>query len=182
MVQTIPEAVRARPNSPLIRGRMADVQPTTLHDLVTGADLVLDATVAELSTYLSSNQESLLTDFQVFPARVLVGNISTEPKPDASSPAILTMYGGELTVDGIKVTDIDHALRKLETGHRYLLFVKRFGPAGHFSLYKAAAFEVGDHQALKSLLTRDEEHVFGEIIGTPFDEAVSKIEAIAAAK
>lgn len=177
--QTIREIARTRPTNPIVRGRMSDIEPATLQQLARGADLVLDATVVRLQSYLTPDEDNVLTDYQVVPTRVLLGRVTTaRTTPGTVSPLIVTTYGGDITIDGFTVSVVDHALKRLESGRRYLLFLDRFGAEGHYQLHKAGAFQVDD-QDLKSIVTRDK-HVFEDITQTPFNQAVQLIGAIAA--
>ncbi len=177
---TIPELARKRPANPIVRGRIGDVSPMTLQALTLGAELIVDATVTRQRSYLTSNEQHILTDYQVVPIRVLAGTIPVTRASPGSSPLILTVYGGEMTIEGFTAYVVDHAVKPPESGRRYLLFMRPFGTDGHYQLYKAGAFEVRD-QELRSLLTRDGQ-LLKEITDIQFDEAVSRIADAAKAR
>jgi hypothetical protein len=177
--QTIPEAARAHQGGRIERGRVTDVERATVEDLAGGADLVLEGTVTKLKSYLTSDEQDILTDYQVLPTRALLGNVTAKrATPGTSSPIVLTVYGGELVVGGVKVLVLDHSIKPPKSGSRYLLFLKRFGPDGHFALYNAGAFEIDD-EALHSVLTRDAQ-LFDDVAGTPLSRAIQRIEIVAA--
>ena len=175
--QTIPELARTRPTNPIVRGRLSDVEPATLHELTSGAELVVDATLIKQKSYLTPDERHIFTDYELNPSRVFVGRLFAA----RATPLILTVYGGSLTIDGFTVFVVDHGVKRPQVGRRYLLFLKLFGTEGHYQLYKSGAFEI-DKQALRSLVTRDEHVFFKEIVETPLDEVVNRIAKAAEAK
>src|SRR5262249_44874247 len=141
--QTIPEIAKTRPKSPIVRGRLTDIPPSTLEELTVGADVVMEATVSKVKSYLTADEENILTDYQLLPVRVLAGSAPSGPQtPGTPSPLIVTFYGGDLTIEGYTVTVVDHSVRRPEAGRRYLLFLQQFGAPGHYQLYRGGAFEV----------------------------------------
>jgi hypothetical protein len=65
--QTIPEMAKAKPSMPITRGKLTDVEPSTLQELTAGATLVLDATLTAQKSYLSPDQQHVFTDYQLVP-------------------------------------------------------------------------------------------------------------------
>lgn len=180
--QTIPELARTRPTNPIVRGRLVDVQPATLDELTAGADLVLEATVTRVRSYLTADEENVLTDYQLTPTRVLAGHLPAAlPVPGSSTPLILTVYGGDLTIDGFSVSVVDHSVKRPESGHRYLLFLQKFGAPGQYQLHRAGAFEVSG-QELKGLVTRGDKEAFSDIVAHPYDQILSRVTMLAGRK
>lgn len=160
---------------------MTDVQPATLRELTESAELVLEATVSKLKSYLTPDEENILTDYQIVPVRVFVSRVPAgRGAPGPAVPLVLTMYGGDLTIDGTRVSVVDHAVKRLQAGRRYLLFLQRFGSQGHFQLQGGGAFEI-DSQELKTILARDE-NIYREFVETPFNEVVNRINAAASGR
>jgi hypothetical protein len=84
------------------------------------------------------------------------------------------MYGGDLEIEGTRVSVVDHSIGLPKNGGRYLLFLEPFGDNGHFQLYRAGAFEIIGKQ-LKSLLSETEQAVFTDVLTMTSDEASSYI-------
>jgi hypothetical protein len=177
--QTIPEQAKSNPSKPIERFTLTDVEPATLERLTTGSTVVLDANVTGGNSYLSPDEQHVYTDYQIVPIRVLAGRLPSGPNvPGPSAPLILIMYGGNLVVEGVKVRVFNHTITQPHSGRRYLLFLMPFRQTGKFQLYGAGAFEV-DGQQLKSILTRDSEHIFKDILASPFDDTVNRIRSLA---
>jgi len=152
-----------------------DVPKSTMQDLVSGASVILDATLTRSRSYLTADQQDILTDYEIVPNSVLAGSlVASRTAPGPSSPLILTTYGGDLEIEGTMVSDVDYSLARLQNGRRYLLFLQPFGNHGQFQLYRAGAFQIIGQQ-LKSLLGQEEQRVFGDVITMTFDQALSYI-------
>jgi hypothetical protein len=180
--QTIPEMAKSNPSQLITRAMLIDVEPSTLEELMSGAALVLEATVSDGKSYLSPDEQYVFTDYQLVPLRVFAGGVAPGQSVPGPSPSLtLATYGGDLVVDGVKVSGWNYAMAPLHGGGRYLLFLVPFGPDGKFELCRAGAFEING-QRLKSIVTRDSRHVFGEILTAPFDDTVSRIRTLAASR
>ena len=180
--QTIPELAKSNPSKPITQVQLQDFQPSTLEQLMSGAAVVLEATVTSGKSYLSPDEQHLFTDYQLVPIRVFAGRVASAQNVPGPSPAlILTTYGGDLVVEGVKVSGGNYGIAPLHGGGRYLLFLVPFGSSGKFQLYQTGAFEV-DGQQLKSIVTRDSQRLFGEILAAPLDDTVSRIRTLAASR
>jgi hypothetical protein len=180
--QTIPQLARSKPANPVVRGRLLEVFPTTLDQLMAGADWVVDARITKLKSYLTPNEEHILTDYEVVPYRVFVATGADLPRaPQRPKPVILTMYGGDMTIDGITVSEIDYGLKRLKDKGRYLLFLVRWRTQGASQLYEGAAFEL-DGEHVKAIVPTDEELLFKDIRGHVFSDVADRIAKIAAQK
>jgi hypothetical protein len=120
-----------------------DVPKSTMQDLVSGASVILDATLTRSRSYLTADQQDILTDYEIAPNSVLAGSlVASRTAPGPSSPLILTMYGGDLEIEGTRVSVVDYSLALPRNGGRYLLFLQPFGNHGQFQLYRAGAFQI----------------------------------------
>ena len=179
--QTIPELARARPQNPIVRGVMRDIFPQSIAKLTKGADLVVDAMLSHENSYLTPDEEHILTDFQINVNRVLAARDTVgKPTPSPAAQALtLTVTGGKYTVDGFTVYEVDHNLDTPKVGGRYLLFLKPFGTKpGQYQTYSGGAFEI-DGQRLRALLKRSEE-AYKEVSAKPIEELVLEIQRVAA--
>jgi hypothetical protein len=181
--QTIPERVRTAGSNPVVVGRLVDVFPSTLDQLMEGADVVVEATLNRIESYLSANEDHILTDFEIVPHRIFAGRLpgATRVTPGRTARPILARYGGELTIDGVRASAVDHAMGPVKDGGRYLLFLVPFGADRKYQTYKAGAFEMGGPY-LRSLVGRNEAHLFKDLVEPPLDDVIARIVSFAAAR
>jgi hypothetical protein len=153
--QTIPELARARGQNPVVRGVVRDVTTAPLETVAKEASLVVVGRLRWMRSYLTSDQMNILTDFAIEPENVVAGQLSlTQAKPAAAAVPTLTVYGGEVTVDGVRVSAVDHNMDLPRSGGKFLLFLRPFGAEpGRYELVRAAIFEV-DNDRLRPLLKR----------------------------
>ena len=121
---------------------------------------------------------NILSDYAVHAERVLAGDPQvTQRVPGASVAPTLTVYGGELTVDGMTVSAVDHNLNLPASGQTYLMFLKRFGPdAGRYQTVRGALFAVEPNERLSSLLKRADMAIpYKDIVSRSLSEAVIEI-------
>jgi hypothetical protein len=135
---------RTKPGTPpVVVGVFGDIAPWTLEQLTEHSDVVIDATLTQSESYIDSTDEAVFTDFTIVSHRVLKGTVPERGRtPGAPVSPRLTMYGGEVMIDGVAVRAVSHNQRALRSG-RYLLFLKPFGsePA-RYQLVNGAAFEL----------------------------------------
>jgi hypothetical protein len=85
--QTIPELAKSHPSNPIVRGRLIDVPKSTMQDLVSGAAVILDATLTRPRSYLTTDQQNILTDYEIVTNSVLAGSLGVgRTIPGPSSP------------------------------------------------------------------------------------------------
>lgn len=141
---SIPALVQRLKPNPVERYINRELVPMSLDDLIKEADLVLDATVYPLKTYLSSDECYLITDYEIRPHEVITGVPFTARVP---GPQTLTfaMTGGTAVIDGVNVVTRDENLPPIQAGTRVMLFLRK-GPPGdgrwHVVGEVSGAFEV----------------------------------------
>jgi hypothetical protein len=121
---TIPDMIRGRAPDPLKLGRILEVMPETLEEMLPTADLVVEGTVEPINTYLSSDQKDLYTDYLVTPLRtVLQRNVVPTTGPGKVPPIIVKRWGGRTVIDGVQVIVEDNDVRSFRPGERLLLIL-----------------------------------------------------------
>src|SRR5207247_5768060 len=109
------------PGTPVVIGVLGEPEPLSLDELTKRSDLVVEARVERLRSYINALDTAVLTDFSIVPLRVLTGrNPSASSKPGAGR-LLLSTYGGEVTKDGVTVKAENHGQQALKNGGRYLL-------------------------------------------------------------
>jgi hypothetical protein len=108
---------------------------------------------------------------------VLAGQLPvTRQTPGDSSLPTLTVYGGEITIDGVTVSAVDHNVDPPVPGRRYLLFLSPFGADGNrYQAVRGAIFEV-ENDRLRALLERaDTAHPYADLTGKSLASVVLEI-------
>lgn len=151
--QTIPELARANPDTPVVRQMHQDVRPVSIETLLRDSPVVLIARVHFTRSYLTPDEHYILSDFVVRPEEVLAGVLPvTQSAPGKSKDLILTMYGGEITVEGKKVSAAMLNTKPVNSGQRFLLFLQPYGAEeGRYKAAYGAIFEI-QNDRMKSLL------------------------------
>jgi hypothetical protein len=181
--QTIPDLARSRPQNPIVRGVLRDIPARSIAALTKGAHLVVDGMLSHENSYLTPDEEHILTDFQISVNRVLAarGTVGKPAPAPAAQALTLTVTGGKYTVDGFTVYEVDHNRNEqLKVGGRYLLFLEPFGAKpGQYQVY-FGAFEI-DGQRLRPLLAHSEE-AYKEVSAKPLEDFILEIQRVAAEK
>jgi hypothetical protein len=173
--QTISDRIRdpsRKPGSPVTIGVLGEPTPLSVEGLTNGSDLVLEARISWLKTYINVADTAVLTDYAIQPIRILAGTVpGPVTRPGVATPLILSTYGGEIVRDGVTIRAENHNLKEaLNTNVSYLLFLKRLGKApGTYVLYNVGVFELSDN-ALRPLasqggdLYRQIPNVYSEVL------------------
>jgi hypothetical protein len=120
---TLPELVaRLRPE-PVVRNIIREFVPVSLSELSQKADVVVDAEVQAIKTYLSPDQCYLLTDYAVVPRASIAGTVPQRTQP-GPPPVVVTLVGGVTTIDGVQVVVRDEQLPLIPSGSRVILFLQ----------------------------------------------------------
>jgi hypothetical protein len=161
--------------APVVVGVLGEVQPLTVEELSAQSDLVLEAKLSRLRTYVNARDTAVVTDFAIIPDRALKGSVtSATMTPGIAAPLILTTLGGEVVRDGILVTTENHNMRPLREGVQYLLFLTKFGTEkGVYQIFNAAAFELtGDRIRM---LAYNSSAAYKDIEGTPYGPVAARV-------
>jgi hypothetical protein len=175
---TIPERVAASRGKPVIILLARDLEPVPLADLASGADLIAYGKLVRQRSYLTDAETDVYTDYILKADRVILerGGSSTVKSQRPIPPMIVTVYGGELVVDGTHVRFEDKSLIKWNEGANLLMFLKRVkGETNRFEPYGGSAglFQVEAGQRIKSLLHHGESN--RELGQATLDDVVQRI-------
>lgn len=121
---SIPELVAARSPQPVDREITRELTPMALREIVGGAEIIIEATVHRIKTYLSPDECYLLTDYAVTPRAMIAGTIPAASKP-GPQPLVITQFGGDTVIDGVKATVRDRQLPPLPSTEPLILFLVR---------------------------------------------------------
>jgi hypothetical protein len=179
--QTITDRIRvAQQNTDVSLVMMGSVDESlvlTLAELVKASDLVVDANLVHVRTYVNDRDTDILTDFGIVPNRVLVGSVPVGVStPGATARLILATYGGEIVRDGVHVRATKHGLRPVTEGVRYLLFLKKWTAPGTYQLYNSAVFELSDVAKPLAIQGAD---LFRDAANRPYSDLLKEIAAVA---
>jgi hypothetical protein len=145
--QTITTLIaKVRPN-PVEIYRMRELLPVSLGTLAERADRVVEGRIAPVKTYLSDDGCYLLTDFAVSVSTTIAGSTDLPSQP--GPPLVFTQFGGEDTIDGIKVTVQDKEAPLLRAGQHVIVFLRESTTTKKLELAGlAGAFEVIDERVV----------------------------------
>ena len=133
-----------RPGVPLVIGMLGEPVPMSVEQLTKSSDLVVEARVSALRTYIDATDTAILTEYAILPVRVLADGVPTAARqPGLATPLRVTVYGGEVIRDGVTVRAENHDLEALKNNVTYLMFLKNAGAkAGSYQIYNAGVFEL----------------------------------------
>jgi hypothetical protein len=168
---------------PLVFTETWDTEPVAFDVLAAYAELIVEGKLTRLKSYLSENKAYIFTDYQLTPKQMIIDRkgILTAKAQGTPRPLIVTVYGGELVMDGTPVRHEISSHGKWDQNADLLVFLARsqHDPT-KYRLYSDAAglFQVEPGtQRVKSLLNHwDKDR---EVKDKSFDQIVQKIQAIA---
>lgn len=140
----------------------ADHLPKSIEELTKEADVVIEGKLSTHRSYLSPNADRVLTDYRILHPRVVSGHLTSasRPAPGAGAPLVLTVYGGEAVIEGIRIRATDNNREAIKEGGHYLLFLRasRSGEPGQYEIYYGGVFEILKDKV--NPLLRDADRVF----------------------
>lgn len=158
----------------------ADYLPKSVEELTTESDVVVQARLVEDRSYLSRNEDYVLTDYRIQAPQIIAGRPSarTSPVPGQGTPLTLTVFGGDVMLEGVLVRAIDNNREPIKNGGQYLLFLKEApgGQPGQYWIYYGGIFELLDGGRLDPLM-KAASRVFHDAQGVALKEMVERIQA-----
>jgi hypothetical protein len=123
-------ARRSAPN-PVYQSRSTELVMVSVDTAISGAGRIVHGVVERSTTYLSTDKKNLYTDYVVRPLRVMkpVQSTPVTSRPGLSQvPRItVTRWGGEMVLEGVKVTQEDHDTRHFQVGEELILLLSPRG-------------------------------------------------------
>jgi hypothetical protein len=154
-----------------------DYAAKTIDNLARESDLVLQGNLSRVKSYLSSNEDRILTDYSISQAHVITGSVPVLPtqKPGSVAPLTLTVYGGEVVIDGVTIRGIDNDRAPIVDGARYVLFLRkaRQSGAGRYEIYYGGIFDISDGKVTP--LLRQASSVFQGTVDARPEELVERV-------
>jgi hypothetical protein len=161
----------------VLTGPPGDYQPKNVHDLARESDVVLRGTLTPIATYLGPNEDRILTDYRIDVEQLLAGKMPpmTSEKPSNIPPRVLTVYGGELRLEGVWLRASDPNREEIVAGKSYLLFLmpSRRDDPGYYEIYHGGIFEVSS-DGVKPLL-KGGNKVFKDIAGSAIEDVIANV-------
>jgi hypothetical protein len=143
---TLPELARRFAPEPVIQVRMIELVIESLDYLLPKAALVIQGVVSSATTHLSSDEKHLYTEYSVRPIRIIRQRSPTpNTRAGQGRPQIqFTMWGGQMTIEGVQVTQQDGDLRTPQIGDEVVLLLEpRQGGKHGLSSLSGAFYVVG---------------------------------------
>jgi hypothetical protein len=172
-IQTISDRLAdssRKPGTPLVIGTLGEPVPLSIEELTKRSDMVVEARLALLKTYINDRDTAVITDYAIQPIRILTGAVSGAARqPGIATPLVLSVYGGEVVRNGVTIRAVNHNLEPLIIGETYLLFLKHFGnEPGRYDIYNTGVFELSEN-TLRPLthhreLYRDFSKTYGDVV------------------
>ena len=95
----------------MVIGTLGEPVPLSTDEMTKRSDMVLEATLTRLNTYIKAADTAVVTDFEMSPTEMFVGAI-----PPLGGILVLTTYGGEVLKDRVTVRAQNHNLGELKEG------------------------------------------------------------------
>jgi hypothetical protein len=176
--QTLPDLAKLQGPGPVSRSRIRELAPPSFEDIVAKADLIVHGRAVATKTYLSDDQMHLYTDYVITPMNVLLQRAGASSLvPGAQMPIVLKQFGGQMTIQGVKVSDQDDDLPPLKSGTEVLLVLVYSKADGKYRLPDeiAGAFLVNGAQIAPLLRTPVKDERFTGMSLTQFASEVRRL-------
>ena len=152
---------------------------TTVEHLARESIVVVTGRLVRKGSYLSRNEDYVRTDYYLTDVVVLRGRLTVRggSVPGSPTPAIISAWGGEVVVEGVRIRAEDQNFEPIQEGLPYLLFLTpaRSPETRGYDIYNAAIFEI-ESQKVKPLLKRGHQ-VFAWAADVTLPALISKIQS-----
>lgn len=175
--QTLRERVAVSNGKPVEVVLGVDAHQYPISAMAADSDLVVIGKLVPQRSYLSTTEAYVLTDYVLTIQRVITsrGGASTHPAPTIVAPTVVTLTGGELLLDGVRVT-MDDTSRLRSSQHTPLLLFLMRRPDGTYNPYGGASgiFSIGRDERIRSM--RQQGSRDPKVENAPLAEIVREIE------
>jgi hypothetical protein len=138
----------------------------TIEDLVKTSDVVVLGKLSEIKSYLAPREDSIFTDYRLVVTQVVSGSLgmNSAPAPGPGAPLSVSVWGGQVTIEGVRIDATDHRRIAFRDGGDYLLFLRRSPTRvpGQYEIHYPGAFEING-VALKPVLKNSSEVFQGPV-------------------
>jgi hypothetical protein len=166
--QTLPEIARKFAPEPVHQLEIRETVFLSLEGVLPITELVVHSTVARVTTYLSADEKDLYTDYLIAPIRVILQRGAPALTSDiARTPIVVNRWGGETTIDDVRVIQEDYELRPFRVGEKLVLLLRKDEVDGKYRLVSIAngAFSLGDSRMEPVVRGGDVSPVFDSVRG-----------------
>ena len=159
--------VSREPGTPVIIGVLGEPTPLSIDEFTKRADLVLEARLSRLESYINAAETAVVTEFEIQSIRILSGAVPVE------APLVLFTNGGEVVRDGVTIREMIHDREELKESTVYLLFLRHWGqsPSG-YAILNVGVFERSNQAARP--LARQGNNLFTEFSKT-YGEVIAQV-------
>lgn len=172
------QAIRS-PGVPIVLpSAPAELWPKAIEEIASQADVILQAKLSRINSYLDQKEDRVHTDYRILEPNVIAGRLLplSMPVPGSGVPLILTVWGGEVIVEGVTIRGVDTNREAIKDGGYYLLFLKPSPrrEAGLYEIYYGAIFEI--EQGAVTPLLKQADDVFKGTIDARLKDLVLRIQ------
>lgn len=176
------EQARRNPGATLDYPAPPDAFPRkTLEELTNEASVVVRATLSLSESYLSSREDTILTDYLIRDVEVISGGLPVfaSRTPGSAVQLLLTVVGGDVRVEGLLIRGTDNNREAVADNGRYLLFLKESqnSAPGRYEIYNGGIFEIT--QGNFKPLVKHPEYVFTDITNEAAGDLIGRIQNVA---
>jgi hypothetical protein len=160
---TIPQSVErmrdqlCRPGKcePYATSRVRELAPYPFDRAVRESDLIVFGSLKKLTTYLSTSEMELYTDYELFPTNVISDRQGRGART-ATAPQrlIVRQWGGETVINGVPVILKDENIPFLPVNAPLLLLLSYNASTGKYDVYDggSGAFQVDSTSTLRHIM------------------------------
>jgi hypothetical protein len=155
-----------------------ELWPKTIEEIATESDLIVHAKLSRINSYLDPKEDRVHTDYRILEPNVIAGrppSFSTSV-PGPRVPLILTVWGGDVIVEGVTIRGIETNRTAITNDGYYLLFLKpsRRPEPVLYEVHYGAIFEIA--QDAVTPLLKQANDVFRGTVDAGLKDFISRIQ------
>lgn len=157
----------------------AEYLSKSIEDIAREADAVVQGRLVATRSYLGANADRVLTDYRIVDPAIITGALPalSAATPGISTSLVLTVLGGDVTIEGVRIRSTDNNRAAIEDGGSYVVALKksRAGEPGHYEIYSGAIFEVRDGRV--TALIKQADRVFKGTVDSDASRLTARLRA-----